>query len=183
MKRGDEMNDILITTKRLNIRKLRGADAQLLYEYSQQETARRELPDEVQASPQEAGETIESLRSCYGQGYPLVYALAERETDQLLGHISLSEIPEGVEIGYAVSETCQGKGYAAEAIAAFSQWALQAMEPEILYAVIKEKNLPSRRVAEKAGYRLLSVTERDFLGDRGPTAVYVFTAQTRPDNE
>ena len=176
------MNDILITTKRLRIRELRVQDAQLLYEYSQQETARRELPDEVQASPQEARETIEYLRSCYGQGYPLVYALAERETDQLVGHISLSEIPEGVEIGYAVSETCQGQGYAAEAIAAFSQWALQVMEPEILYAVIKEKNLPSRRAAEKAGYQLFSLEERCFLGEPCRTAVYTFTAQSRPDN-
>ena len=176
------MKNLLINTKRLRIRELRAQDAQLLYEYSQEDAARKQLADEVQASTDEALETIEFLRSRYGQGYPLVYALAEGETDKLVGHISLSEIPEGVEIGYAVSEKYQGQGYASEAIEAFSCRALESMKLEKLYAVIKEKNLPSRRAAEKAGYRLLSVTERDFLGDRGPTAVYVFTAQTQPDN-
>ena len=176
------MKNLLITTKRLRIRELRVQDAQLLYEYSQEDAARKQLADEVQASPDEALETIESLRSRYGQGYPLVYALAERETDQLVGHISLSQIPEGVEIGYAVSEKYQGQGYASEAIEAFSCQALESMKLEKLYAVIKEKNLPSRRAAEKAGYRLLSLEERCFLGEPCRTAVYTFTAQTQPDN-
>ena len=55
----------LIETRRLLIRPLEKADALLLYRYSQEERARRELPDEVQASPEEALETIKYLQGQY----------------------------------------------------------------------------------------------------------------------
>ena len=176
------MKKLFLTTERLVIRELTAADAQLLYEYSRELAAREELPDEVQENLQQALETIEYMRSRYGQVYHLVYALAEQVTGILVGHISLSEIPEGIEIGYAVSEKYQGRGYAAEAIEAFSRWAVMELGIEKLFAIIKEKNLPSRRAAEKAGYQLAALQQRDFLGKDCRTAIYVFTAQNPPDN-
>lgn len=172
----------LIETQRLLIRPLEKADALLLYRYSQEESARRELPDEVQASPEEALETIKYLQGQYEGDLPWVYGVVRKDTGQLIGHVSLSGIPEGVEIGYVICEACQGRGLGTEAALAFGKWAMDTRKLDSLYAVIQEKNLPSRRVAEKAGFQLVSVEERLFLGEKCRAALYALTNPDRPDN-
>ncbi|WP_353958623.1 GNAT family N-acetyltransferase [Sporolactobacillus laevolacticus] len=46
-----------------------------------------------------------------------------KKTNTLIGHVGLSKISDGVEIGYAIGMDYQGNGYATESVGAFSIWA------------------------------------------------------------
>lgn len=54
--------------------------------------------------------------------------------------------------GYSVHEEHRGKGYATEMMALLTDWALARPEVDLVRVMIAPDNLPSLRVAEKAGF-------------------------------
>jgi len=90
-------------------------DVEKNYLYSQEESRKKGIPNEVYEDIETSRENVEFLLSCYEKGgFPYVYAVVLNDTDEYIGHVSLSEIPEGIEIGYAICKKHQGKGYATE---------------------------------------------------------------------
>lgn len=163
-----------LKTLRLRIRGLRAEDAPLLYAYSREPGAAAELPDEVLSSREAAEQLIACLAENDAAGeYPLVYAIALLDTDALIGHISLSPIDDSIEVGYAISEGYQGRGYAKEAVRAFAAWATEARGIGRLYGYAKAANAASWRVLEEAGFTFFGERERDFFGGRHLTRHYV----------
>ena len=66
------------------------------------------------------------------------------------------QVVDGVtelEVGYHVSPTLQGQGYATEAAAASRDFARDVLGARRLIAIIHPDNRPSQRVAEKIGLR------------------------------
>ncbi len=59
-----------------------------------------------------------------------------------------------VEIGYGVRPRLRGHGYAPEALASVTAWALSSTAIRRTYLKTDPDNLPSIRVAEKSGYTL-----------------------------
>ncbi len=60
-----------------------------------------------------------------------------------------------VEIGYGLSSYYRGMGFGSEAVAAISNWLLDRPHVHIIRASTEPSNTASRRVLEKAGYRLV----------------------------
>ncbi|MBL8825214.1 MAG: GNAT family N-acetyltransferase [Planctomycetia bacterium] len=58
------------------------------------------------------------------------------------------------EIGYWLAEPFWGKGLATSCVKAFAQWAFAQFPLRKLYAGVMANNHPSRRVLEKAGFKL-----------------------------
>ena len=56
------------------------------------------------------------------------------------------------QVGYWLGPTAWGKGYAAEALRAFSEYAFRAFDLQRLQATVLEWNPASCRVLEKAGF-------------------------------
>ncbi|MDD3242935.1 MAG: GNAT family N-acetyltransferase [Eubacteriales bacterium] len=163
----------ICTTPRLRLREFTLDDTELIYQYSREETLRREIPDEVYETREEARETLEFLMAQYaGKTYPLVYGVERRSDGLLLGHVSLSEIDEGIEIGYAIGQAHQGQGYATEAVRAMTDWAKKALAASTVYGVVRQVNPGSCRVLEKAGYALQSSGLRPGFGGEYLTNVY-----------
>jgi ribosomal-protein-alanine N-acetyltransferase len=108
------MKNNLFETTRLLVRKLTLNDAELFFKYSQEEINKKELPDEVFKNILEAREKIEYLIANYDSKYPLVYGIIMKGKNILIGHLSLSEIGKGIEIGYAIATDYQNNGYASE---------------------------------------------------------------------
>lgn len=67
------------------------------------------------------------------------------------------------EIGYGICEEHRGHGYATEAVAAVSSWALVHPGISCVSAEVERSNTASRRVLETAGFTLTDKT-----GDEGP---------------
>lgn len=115
----------LITTDRLIIRNLCLEDIEAFYKFSREKSMKDWIPDQVYDDIEEAKEVLDFLMSKYSNdldnvSYPYVLALVLKDTNELIGHVGLSHIPEGIEIGYAIGEDYQKKGYATEAVQAFT---------------------------------------------------------------
>ncbi len=156
---------VALVCGRLVIRAFQEEDAPLLMAYSQEEEARRELPDEVLSSLEEASARISFFARMHQEGaYPLIYAICLKDTNELIGHIGLSPIDGGVEVGYAVCAAHRGRGYAQEALAVFAPWCKRERGLSRLLGYAKADNAASCRVLEKAGFTLESERERQLFG-------------------
>jgi RimJ/RimL family protein N-acetyltransferase len=84
----------------------------------------------------------------------------------LVGDVGLSPADgeHGViKVGYTIAPAFQGRGYASEAVRALVAFAFDGLGADVVRAYASSRNLPSHRVAEKAGLRLV---ER-FQGNHG----------------
>jgi len=149
-----------IETLRLVMDEITLADTQTVFTQSLEPSRAKGIPNEVYASFEEAEKTVRFIRAHYEAGdLPYVLAIRSKATHEMVGHISLSTIKKGVEIGYAIGEKHQGRGYATEAVMAFTPVAKAKYGAEVIYGEVLPNNPASVKVLEKAGYRFVSAGE------------------------
>jgi RimJ/RimL family protein N-acetyltransferase len=87
--------------------------------------------------------------------------IIERSSSEVVGSLGLFWPPsEGrVEIGYGVVPSRQGRGYASEATAALTEFALSLDDVDTVHANVEPSNPASARVLEKAGFSQYDKTE------------------------
>lgn len=84
-----------------------------------------------------------------------MYVLVRRDDDRAVGAMGFHAAPGGdgrVEIGYDLVAEARGHGYATEALRTLSRWALEQDGVRAVVAVIDHGNVPSRKVATRAGF-------------------------------
>ena len=148
------MDKFLIESNRLIIRKLIIEDAELLFKYSQEDITKQELPDEVFENVDKTKETVRYLISNYDNKYPLVYGIILKEKNIIIGHINLSIIDKGIEIGYAIGTEYQNKGYMTEIIKPYLEWIKNNKNIHKIYGIVKMKNISSWKILEKCEFIL-----------------------------
>ena len=174
MKYIEHMENILVETNRLMVRKLLINDAEILFKYIQEDITRKELPDEVFENIEKCKEIIQYFIRNYDYTYPLVYGIIIKENNFLIGHLSLSKIDKGIEIGYAIATDYQNKGYASELINPFTNWVKEKLKIDKIYGVVKKDNIPSWKILEKNGFIFLEecINTKYFNGNY-VTRIYV----------
>lgn len=101
-----------------------------------------------------AGMTVRAAEAgLYRPGWGL-FVLQRAEDAAALGGIGFHGLPEEgvVEIGYDLTASARGRGWATDAVRLLSAWALRQPEAERVAATTEAGNLPSRRVLERAGF-------------------------------
>ncbi|MBL1081865.1 GNAT family N-acetyltransferase [Streptomyces actinomycinicus] len=91
-----------------------------------------------------------------------VFALVRPEDGRAVGGICFHGAPdeEGrVEIGYDLLEDARGSGCATDAVRTLTEWALARDDVDTVIATIEAGNLPSQRVAARAGFVRATVDE------------------------
>ena len=86
------------------------------------------------------------------------FSVRERDTDRLVGDVGISPAdgePGIVKVGYTISPSVQGRGYATEAVGALVDYAFGTLGADVIRAYASADNLPSIRVAEKVGMTLI----------------------------
>jgi ribosomal-protein-alanine N-acetyltransferase len=142
------MNDP-INTQRLLLRKFTNEDVYKVYLMSLEEGMKEFLPDQVYENEEEAKQVVEYLMAQYVEDptpnkTPYVLGIVLKDTNELIGHI--------IEIGYAIEDKYQGKGFATEAVKAMSEWSLKELQLSSVWGIIDKNNTGSIKVLEKAGY-------------------------------
>jgi RimJ/RimL family protein N-acetyltransferase len=92
------------------------------------------------------------------------FTVLEREGGRLVGDVGLSPAegePTVIKVGYTMDPAAQGRGYATEAVRALVRYAFDTLDAEVVRAYADAENLPSIRVAEKAGLRLVERFDRE----------------------
>ena len=152
-----------IETERLRLRRSEPDDAEAISAYrsdpdvhrwqgwgrTDPESVRREIVEMAARAPGESGGWVQ-------------LSVEERETGRLLGDVGISpadDEPGVIKVGYTVAPAAQGRGYATEAIAALVAYAFDRLEADVVRAYASADNLPSIRVAEKVGLRLVERIE------------------------
>jgi RimJ/RimL family protein N-acetyltransferase len=92
-----------------------------------------------------------------------VYQLVRSSDGLVVGDIGFHGPPDragSVTVGYGLAPDARGQGYATEALRALVAWALARPEVSRVEADTTHANLPSQRVMERAGMRLVDRSEQ-----------------------
>ncbi|MFD5566807.1 GNAT family N-acetyltransferase [Streptomyces cadmiisoli] len=93
-----------------------------------------------------------------------LFVLVRAEDDRAIGGMGFHGAPDEdgrAEIGYDLTESARGHGYATEALRALAAWALARQDVTSLFATVDRDNAPSRGVVERAGFRRVSEEGED----------------------
>ena len=144
-----------IVTERLELRRSSADDAGTISAYRSDPDVHRYQGWE-RTDPDGIREEIERM-SERPPGDPAGWvqlSVEERATGALVGDVGLSPAegePGVIKLGYTMSPAAQGLGYATEAVAALVAYAFEALQADIVRIYANEENVPSIRVAQKAG--------------------------------
>ncbi len=172
-------------TPHLLIRHFTLDDTAVIYRLSQEEGIRRFIPDQVYKNEAEAAGVLRFLIAQYAdpeaaRSGTYVQAVELEHSGELIGHVGLSPADGETEIGYAIAEAHQGKGYATELVRATVRWALEDQGLPCVLGIVDIDNLGSIRVLEKAGFALIEERERKTHGRIALVRSYKVTAGASP---
>ncbi|MDE7245388.1 MAG: GNAT family N-acetyltransferase [Oscillospiraceae bacterium] len=119
---------------------------------------------------------IKKQKECYrldGVGY---FAAVDRSSQNTAGQIGLHRFSLNDETAYEVCYMLKRqyfhRGYAAEGVGAMLAYASSRLELSAVYAQIKTNNIPSVKVAERAGFIKQSVFTKHYNGRDMPHYLY-----------
>jgi aminoglycoside 6'-N-acetyltransferase len=152
-----------LLTERLRLRRSLPEDAEAIATY-------RSIPDVQRYQGWErtdADGTREGIREMSGRapGEPggwVQLSVEVRDGGRLVGDVGLApadEEPGVIKVGYTIAPAFQGRGYATEAVGALVAYAFETLDADVVRAYASAENLPSIRVAEKIGMRLVERIE------------------------
>ena len=148
-----------LVTERLVLRKLTPDDFVSLIGHVNNKI----IADNVLNIPHPYGEPDAAFRmgfiqQGFAQQLRVVFALAKKEDNEVIGEagIHFTKDRKSAEIGYWVGESYWGQGYAAEAVKAILDYGFRVHQLTSIYAICKEGNEASHRVAQKSGMQLYS---------------------------
>ncbi len=123
-------------------------------------------PDGVRVAADYPTEFSTGVAQRVGGGDPLGPFFVHRlEDNVVVGEIGGTFIDTGViEIGYAIVESCWGRGYATDAVRALVERAGEIADIERIVAHTPLDRPVSGRVLEKAGFTLVGETEDEHEG-------------------
>ena len=97
-----------------------------------------------------------------------LWAVILKETGSMIGQCGLTMqdwngkmVPE---IGYLFEKAYWHRGYASEAAKGCKEYAFQSLKLPRVYSIIRDKNLPSQRVAERNGMKLCGSLVKHYYG-------------------
>ena len=127
-------------------------------------------------SDQEAQAWLDNqLRRYRRDGFGL-WAVICKETGELIGQCGLTwqdwNGRQVLEVGYLFRRTAWGQGYAIEAARACRDYAFEALGASEVFSIIRDSNLPSRRVAERNGMAAVGRQVKHYYGMDMPHLVY-----------
>ena len=161
-------------TERLYLRKLTLADRAALCETLQDKEAMYAY--EHAFSDEEADAWLARQIARYREDGFGLWAVIRKEDGAFLGQCGITmqdvrgeRVPE---IGYLLARRYWHMGYATEAARACKQYAFETLGLPAVYSIIRENNLPSRRVAERNGMRVVDTLVKHYYGFAMPHLVY-----------
>jgi RimJ/RimL family protein N-acetyltransferase len=163
-----QMDVLPVFTERLILRRLQEKDIEALIAYrSDPEIARYQNWTEI--SEAEARTLVrEKQRTPFGiLGAWLQIAIALRETDALIGDIGvcIDQNGQSAEIGFTLSGSHQGRGFATEAVSRVIELLFDETEIKRIEGVTDTRNTSSIALLQRLGMKLEKTEEALFKGE------------------
>ena len=150
-----------IHTKRLILRRFSRDDLNNYYNILKQEQVTKWLGTGKRRSYDDVKNMIEIIENHWIQNNYGVWAVINKEKNELIGHCGLKNIDNtnDVELLYAFDPTSWGNGYANESAKAVIEFAKTKTDLKKLVAIAYPNNRKSRNVIEKAGFQYKGMQE------------------------
>ncbi|GGE63534.1 GNAT family N-acetyltransferase [Priestia taiwanensis] len=144
----------VIETKSVRLRKLRLEDAQQLVDYYSNENVYRYLDWYGPETLERSYEVINMWNEGYDEGWIIRFAVADKETDTIIGTIFLSEF-EGkrADIGYELSENYWRRGIMSEAVQEVLSLGFNQLGLTRIQAFVTGENIASKEMLEKFNFK------------------------------
>src|SRR4029077_14563322 len=147
-----------LETRSLLLRPFAPSDVEPMLAMSQEDCARKWLPSQIYRDEEHAASAIDWLIRQFDlqmtpKANALVFGVADKATARLIGHVGLSPLVDGVEVGFGIATSEQGKGYAAEAVSRACAWGFEQFSLSAILGVTDEENVASQRVLRRCGFR------------------------------
>jgi len=164
----------------LCLRHLTLDDTAPIFRLSQVQGMRVWLPDQVYADEAQVFQVLRFLCSQYGPSAnprktPYVLAVCLEASGELIGHVGFSPCEHGVEVGYAIGDAHQNRGYAKQALRAACIWALSRFGLPCVHAVVAAENTGSCKVLQACGFQVLAAVQRQLHGVERAVTIYRLT--------
>jgi len=171
------MNAVMLSTERLCLAPFTPADTEKVHRMSIEQSMRDWIPNQVYRDLEHTARVLGALMAQYeprrhpSEG-PFVLGVRKRNGNALIGHVGLSCVENMIEVGYAIEEAEQGRGYATEALGALCEWGMAEFRLTALHGLVAIDNLRSASVLRKVGFELQTRVRRMFMGRMDNVDIY-----------
>lgn len=126
------------------------------------------------------------LRRYRQDGFGL-WAVELGQTGEMIGQCGLTwqdwNGRQVLEVGYLFRRDAWGRGYATEAAVACRNYAFETLNAPEVFSIIRDSNLPSRRVAERNGMEVRGRMVKHYYGMDMPHLVYSIRLEGSKEKE
>lgn len=151
---------VFIETERLALRNVSASDAEIMYDYRNNDICARYQRGQTKDLPgiqQLIGKRKNDIISVDS---PFMVAVALKESNEMIGEIVVMPNDGTISLGYTFSYKHHRKGYAFEALSALVEL-LHTRYPDWDFICFTEKeNIPSMNLLKKLGYQDLGYIEK-----------------------
>jgi RimJ/RimL family protein N-acetyltransferase len=95
---------------------------------------------------------------------------------RIIGSVSL-QTDENENRGFWLDPACQRQGLMSEAADVITDYWFDTLKFPVMRVPKAIPNLPSRRISEKQGMRVVALEDRDYVSGRFPTEIWEITAE------
>jgi RimJ/RimL family protein N-acetyltransferase len=142
--------------ERVRLRAHRDDDADAAFAVLSDPRVMRYWSRPAMAHPDEARKQIENIREHVAAGTLLQWAIARRDDDNVIGHVSLFALypaHQRAELGYALAAAHWGQGFAREALTLALDHAFATLGLGRIEADVDPRNEASIKLVEHLGFR------------------------------
>lgn len=165
---------MIIETERLILRKMDNGDYSALCKILQDEDVMYAY--EHAFSDDEVDAWLKKQLVRYETDGIGLWAVVLKENGEVIGQCGLAKQlwwgENVVEVGYLFRKDFWHKGYATEAAVACKDYAFNRLGEKRVYSIIRDLNLPSRRVALRNGMKVCGVQVKHYYGIDMPHLIY-----------
>lgn len=149
-----------LTTDRLTLRQLRCDDNKEIFNYQKDKNNFEHVDMPIYKRIEEAQDYIVRMNRGIAKNRWIIWAIADKATDNILGTISIwniSIVDERGELGYGLFPVNIGKGLMTEALKRVVTYGFDTMGLKRIEAYTNETNIKSRSLLERNGFRFISL--------------------------
>lgn len=153
-KRPPDLHRIVIDAARIELRTLSAEYTEEIYREFTPEITRYMMA----APPDGIGDTVAFIQGAWSaleRSEDFHFVICRRSGAEFLGVCGLHGRAALPELGIWLKKSAHGQGYGFEATAALKAWAEYCIEFDSLVYPVDRRNLPSQRVAEKLGGKII----------------------------
>ena len=174
-----------LETDDLALRPFTPGDARKVFAMSQEEGIRKWMPSQVYRDEAHAASVLATLAAQYRADIdlmtaPFVLGIELKSSGALVGHAGISPLQGGLEVGFAVERSQQGKGIATLAVRTLCEWAAMTCPGTRILGIAAQENNASQRVLMRSGFQRQAATEMLFQGREQPVVVFAYSAKIPP---